>query len=48
MDELAFLGTNGKSCRVTDDPLADAYPPEASQVDQLDDEYPPDHSGSHL
>ncbi len=45
MDELAFLGTNGKPCLVTDDPLADAYLPEASQDDQLDDKYPPDYSG---
>ena len=45
IDELAFFGTNGKPCLVTDDPLDDAYPPEVSQVDPFD-EYPRDHYGS--
>ena len=43
--DLAFFGTNGKPCLVTDDPLDDAYPPEVSQVDPFD-EYPRDHYGS--
>jgi hypothetical protein len=48
MDELAFLGTNGKPCLAMDDLLDNVYSPEISQVDPLDDEYPPDHSKRHL
>jgi hypothetical protein len=44
MDEVAFLGTNGKPCLAMNDPLNNLYPPEVSQVDPLEDEYPPDHS----
>lgn len=35
MDELAFFGTNGKPCLVTDHPLDNAYPFEVSQVESV-------------
>jgi hypothetical protein len=33
--------SNGNPNPVTDDPLDTAYPPELSQVESIDDEYPP-------
>ena len=42
-DEFAFFGTNDRPCLVTDDPLDNAYPPELSQVESIDNDYPPDH-----
>ena len=44
INELAFFGTNGKPCLVTDDSLDNAHPPEVSQVvEPINNEYPPDH-----
>ncbi len=45
ISDLAFFGTNGKPCLVTDDPLDNGYPPEVSQVDPFD-AYPTDHQDS--
>ena len=41
MDELSFFGSNGNPGPVMDDPLDTAYPPELSQVESIDDAYPP-------
>ncbi len=41
MDELSFFGSNGNPGTVMDDPVDIAYPPELSQVESIDDEYPP-------
>ena len=44
INELAFFGTNGKPCLVTDDSLDNVHPPEVSQVvEPINNEYPPDH-----
>ncbi len=40
MDELSFFGSNGNPGPGIDDPLDTAYPPELSQVESVDDEYP--------
>jgi hypothetical protein len=36
-----FFGSNGNPGPITYDPLDTAYPPELSQVESIDDEYPP-------
>ncbi len=36
-----YFGFNGNSGPIMDDPLDTAYPPELSQVESIDDEYPP-------
>jgi hypothetical protein len=41
MDELSFFGSNGNHGPVTNDPLDTAHPHELSQVESIDDEYPP-------
>jgi hypothetical protein len=41
MNELSFFGSNGNPGPVMDDLLDTAYPPELSQVESIDDEYPP-------
>jgi hypothetical protein len=41
MDELSFFGSNGNPGPVTDDAVDTAYPPELSQVESIDDVYPP-------
>jgi hypothetical protein len=41
MDELSFFGSNGNPGPVMDDALDTAYPPELSQVESIDDAYPP-------
>jgi hypothetical protein len=42
MDELSFFGSSGNPCPVTDDPLLDTEcPPELSQDESIDNEYPP-------
>ncbi len=41
MDELSFFGSNGNPCPITDDPLDTACPPELSQDESIDNEYPP-------
>ena len=41
MDELSFFHSNGNPDPATDDPLDTVYPHELSQVESINDEYPP-------
>jgi hypothetical protein len=41
MDELSFFGSDGNPGPVTNDALDTAYSPELSQVESIDDAYPP-------